>query len=102
MLWATVLGILPPAVIRGSREASISRAREIGSDRILLHDGEQSGPSLELASICVVTTPTAKRVDEVHRTLRVVGDTMTYDVSMAAVGEKFQHHLNARLERNGE
>ncbi len=43
VLWAAVLGILPPAVIRGSREASISRAREIGSDRILLHDGEQNG-----------------------------------------------------------
>lgn len=43
VLWATVLGILPPAVIRGSREASISRARELGSDRILIYDGEPGG-----------------------------------------------------------
>lgn len=42
VLWASVLGILPAAVIRGSREASISRAREVGADRILVHDGQPS------------------------------------------------------------
>ncbi len=44
--WATVLGILPPAVIRGSREAAVERAEELGTDRIYLHDGPGEGPKL--------------------------------------------------------
>lgn len=44
IIWATVLGILPPAVIRGSREAAVHRATEVGSNRVLVFDdaGEES------------------------------------------------------------
>lgn len=38
VLWATVLGVLPPAIIRGSREAAIARAHELGSDRVVVYE----------------------------------------------------------------
>lgn len=36
VLWATVLGVLPASILRGSREAAIDRAAELGTDRILV------------------------------------------------------------------
>jgi hypothetical protein len=44
IVWATVLGILPPAVIRGSREAAVERAGELGSNRVLVYE-EPGGES---------------------------------------------------------
>jgi hypothetical protein len=54
VLWASVLGILPPAVIRGSREACISRQRELGSDRILIQDGDPGGPGWTWSTALIV------------------------------------------------
>jgi hypothetical protein len=36
VIWATVLGILPPALIGGSRRAALEQAADLGTDRILL------------------------------------------------------------------
>ena len=47
----------------------------------------------------VATTTTAKPVEQVRRLLRIEDDRLTYDLSMAAVGEPMQHHLEASLER---
>jgi hypothetical protein len=47
----------------------------------------------------LVGSPTAKRVDEVERDCRFVDDDLSYDVSMAAVGEPLTHHLRATLHR---
>tara|TARA_B100001123_G_scaffold387585_1_gene462907 strand:+ start:8639 stop:9130 length:492 start_codon:yes stop_codon:yes gene_type:complete len=47
----------------------------------------------------VATTPSAKSVEQVSRLVRIDQNELTYDVSMAAVGEKFQHHLEAKLQR---
>jgi hypothetical protein len=49
----------------------------------------------------VVLAPTAKQVDAVERRISVDGDTMRYEVHMAAVGEPLTLHLEATLERAG-
>ena len=47
----------------------------------------------------VLLTPTAKRVDATERRVSVDGDTMRYEVRMAAVGEPMTLHLEATLRR---
>ncbi len=47
----------------------------------------------------VVLAPTAKRVDATERRISVDGDTMRYEVHMAAVGEPMTLHLEATLRR---
>ncbi|MDA3041370.1 MAG: FABP family protein [Actinomycetota bacterium] len=64
-----------------------------------VHDGSIEGQHLTLDTTSVLTTPTAKSVTQVRRVIEVDGDTLTYDLSMAAVGEPFQHHLHATLIR---
>ncbi|MEM7232030.1 MAG: hypothetical protein AAF517_07650 [Planctomycetota bacterium] len=36
VMWATTLGVLPPAVIDGSQEAAIEQAKSLGSDRVVV------------------------------------------------------------------
>ena len=48
----------------------------------------------------VILAPTAKRVDATERRISVDGDTMRYDVHMAAVGLPMTHHLEATLHRS--
>ncbi len=47
----------------------------------------------------VFLAPTAKRVDGTERRISVDGDTMRYEMHMAAVGEPMTHHLEATLHR---
>lgn len=49
----------------------------------------------------IVLAPTAKRVDATERRISVDGDTMRYEVHMAAVGEPMTPHLEATLQRAG-
>jgi hypothetical protein len=68
-----------------------------------LHSGTVSDARLELALDGVHTTPTAKSVTHVVRTMWVHGSAdapvLSYDVSMAAVGQDLTHHLHADLNR---
>ncbi|MGH9116475.1 MAG: FABP family protein [Acidimicrobiales bacterium] len=54
---------------------------------------------LTLSSVTVAGAPSAKHIDHIVRVYRIEGDTVHYDVSMAAVGVDLTHHLSADLSR---
>ena len=62
-------------------------------------DGGGDELTLDLRSIQVVATPTAKSVTEVLRRFDLRGDELSYEMSMAAVGQPMTHHLAATLHR---
>jgi hypothetical protein len=64
--------------------------------------GSFDGRRLELRSIEVVRSPTAKEVTEVWRDIEVDGDVLRYEVRMAAVGQPCLLHLRAELHRDGD
>lgn len=63
------------------------------------------GLVLDLHTVAVASTPTAKEVRSVSRHLRLTtaasGDELRYELFMAAVGEPHQLHLEAVLRRIG-
>lgn len=64
-----------------------------------VHTGEVGRNEVCFRSKDVRLSPTAVDVARVERCIRVVGDTMRYRLSMAAVGRSFQVHLDAELSR---
>ncbi len=68
-----------------------------------MHDGtvglSDESQTIELAAPHVLTTPTAKEVTAVRRSVTVDGDSLSYTVDMGAVGQPLQHHLAATLTR---
>lgn len=57
------------------------------------------GCDFELSCPDVITTASAVDVERTVRRFRFEGDTVSYDVAMAAVGQPLTHHLSATLER---
>lgn len=55
---------------------------------------------IELATTTVALTSTAKEVTALQRRFHVHGDTLEYDVAMAAVGAPLLPHLVATLRRD--
>jgi THAP4-like, heme-binding beta-barrel domain len=66
-----------------------------------IQEGRLEGTTIRMASTVVGLTSTAKEVTRLERTVVIHGDALTYDVSMAAVGQPLTHHLHAVLRRDG-
>lgn len=64
-----------------------------------VYAGALTNSRLELTSTMVGTTPTAKSITEVRRTLWLEEDLLHYVVDMAAVEQALQFHLEAVLQR---
>ena len=47
IVWGTVLAVLPPALIQGSRAAALERAAELGTDRIVILETSSGGKPLD-------------------------------------------------------
>ncbi|MBJ8343265.1 peroxynitrite isomerase [Antrihabitans sp. YC2-6] len=61
--------------------------------------GADGALELELNATAIGLTGTAKEVTALGRSIRVVGDELTYTLRMGAVGLPLQHHLAATLHR---
>lgn len=57
------------------------------------------GLELDLASTSIGRTDSAKEVAALTRWFRLEGDTLSYSIRMAAVGQPLRHHLSAVLHR---
>ncbi len=57
------------------------------------------GAQIDLACPEVITTASAVDVERTVRRFRFEGDTVSYDLAMAAVGQPLTHHLTATLRR---
>jgi hypothetical protein len=55
--------------------------------------------TINVATTTIGRSASAKEVTALRRTFRIDGDTLDYDVDMAAVGLPLQHHLAAHLTR---
>jgi hypothetical protein len=55
---------------------------------------------IDLRTVDIGLTATAKSVSALARTFRLRDDELSYDVRMAAVGIPLQHHLAATLHRD--
>jgi hypothetical protein len=56
--------------------------------------------SIEVTSLEVHRTPSAKPVTEIVRRITIDGDVLSYDLSMAAMGLPLTDHLRAELRRS--
>jgi hypothetical protein len=56
------------------------------------------GLVVDLQSVCVGVTPTAKEVTAVHRQLRLERGVLSVTLAMAAVGQPMTHHLASALK----
>ncbi|MEA2843747.1 MAG: hypothetical protein QOJ69_1418 [Actinomycetota bacterium] len=54
---------------------------------------------LDLDSHAMARTPSAKVIDVIRRRYTLDGDTLSYEIAMAAVGVPLTHHLRATLTR---
>lgn len=88
-------------------ESGFLRSTSAGVELVVAHGfgiveaaaGTFEAGALDLESTGLLMTGTAKHVDGVERRYVVDGDTLTYTIAMAAVGEPMTHHLKAELRR---
>jgi hypothetical protein len=64
-----------------------------------VEEGTFDGRAMDLSSTTIAGTASAKVVTAVERSLQITGDTLRYEIRMAAVGQTLTHHLSAELRR---
>lgn len=64
-----------------------------------VEQGSVDGTEVELASVSVACSATAKEVTAIERILGVRDERLSYRLRMAAVGQPLTHHLAADLRR---
>ena len=117
-----VLGLIPgrPVLTWSSRardaagqprhaESGFLRLVGDGVELVLAHNfgsvevavGTAGDGALEVDSHAMSRTPSAKAIDDIRRRYRLDGDTLVYEIAMAAVGVPLTHHLRATLRRVG-
>ncbi len=67
-----------------------------------IETGSVRGTHLDLMSIVVGRTPTAKAVTALTREFRLEGDTLHYELRMAMDSGPLRPHLKASLQRAGD
>ena len=72
-------------------------AHPFGVTEIL--EGELIERTIELKSTALASTSSAKTIGAVTRTYTCTGDTLRYEIEMAAAGQPLQYHLRAELHR---
>jgi len=92
-------------------EAGYLRATEAGRVEFVLahplgvvevHDGTITDERIELESLAMACTPTGSQVTQMRRTIEHRdGDTLWYQLDMAASGQPLLHHCEATLRRVG-
>ncbi len=96
---------VPPGGAPSHAEVGYLRPAPVGAELVLAHpsgivevsQGTIRDTRLELATLHVVTTPTAKAVTDVRRVYERLGDVLWYQIDMAAVGQPLGFHLEAEL-----
>lgn len=90
----TETGYLRPA---GNGHVELVIAQPTGI--VEVHTGTVEGTTLHFRTVEVTGTPSAKEVTSVERIIEVAGDTLGYELYMAAVGQPHLLHLAAHLTR---
>ncbi len=65
-----------------------------------VHTGRVEEAKVDLASVIVATTPSAKSVEAVRRVIELVDEELHTRLWMAAVGQPLQLHLSASFQRD--
>ena len=70
-----------------------------GFGAVEVAEGTMEGGRLDLVSTAFARTSSAKVIEATTRLYELDGDTLSYDIAMAAVGLPLTHHLKAVLHR---
>jgi hypothetical protein len=85
--------------LRATPEGRVELVIAQPSGVVEVHDGTATADRIELRSVTVSHTPTAKSVTEVRRVLERRDNHLWYRLDMAAVGQPRSHHCEATLHR---